>query len=173
MQKSIWIFGILAGLLCALLEFLFFRSVDSNAAAMYISKLAVLVICVGAGLILTKKLLGGQISLARTLLTGLLISIVRAGVMIIAFLALYAPDGSFYQAKVNESFEQATLKVEQDKTIKPADKPMELITVKQQIAAQYKPMGYVMISIGSSLVSGLIISILMAAFIGTNMMYKQ
>ena len=101
MQKSIWIFGILAGLLCALLEFLFFSSVNSNAVAMYVSKIAVLVICLGAGLILTKKLLGGQISIARTLLSGILISMVRAAIMIIAFLALYAPDGAFYQVKVN------------------------------------------------------------------------
>jgi|TARA_B110000503_G_C7149983_1_gene414724 hypothetical protein len=173
MQKSIWIFGILAGLLCALLEFLFFSSVNSNAVAMYVSKIAVLVICLGAGLILTKKLLGGQISIARTLLSGILISMVRAAIMIIAFLALYAPDGAFYQVKVNESFEQAALKVQQDDNVKPADKPMELKTVKQQISAQYKPMGYIMICLGSSLVSGLIISILMAAFIGTNMMYKQ
>ena len=98
---------------------------------------------------------------------------VRAAIMIIAFLALYAPDGAFYQVKVNESFEQAALKVQQDDNVKPADKPMELKTVKQQISAQYKPMGYIMICLGSSLVSGLIISIFMAAFIGTNMMYKQ
>jgi hypothetical protein len=173
MQKSIWIFGILAGLLCALLEFLFFKSVNASAAAMYVGKIAVLVICVGAGLVLAKKLLGGQISIARTLLSGVLISMVRAAIMIIAFLALYAPDGTFYQAKVNESFEQAALKVQQDENVKPADKPMELATVKDQIASQYKPMGYILICVGSSLVSGLIISILMAAFIGTNMMYKQ
>ena len=173
MQKSIWIFGILAGLLCALLEFLFFRSSKSSAAAMYIGKIAVLVICVGAGLILSKKLLGGQISIARTLLSGVLISLIRAAIMIVVFLVLYAPNGAFYQAKVTESFEQASLKVQQDDNVKPADKPMELITVKEQIAAQYKPKGYIMICLGSSLVSGLIISILMAAFIGTNMMYKQ
>jgi hypothetical protein len=173
MQKSIWIFGILAGVLCALLEFLFFKSTTSSAGVMYVTKLAVLIICVGAGLILTKKLLGGQISIARTLLSGVLISIIRAGIMIAAFLILYSPDGSFYQSKVNESYEQATLKIQQDENVKPADKPMELETVKQQIAGQYKPKGYIIICVGSSLVSGLIISILMAAFIGTNMMYNE
>ena len=50
---------------------------------------------------------------------------------------------------------------------------MELEEIKSQIAAQYKPAGYAMMSIGSSLVTGLIVSILMAAFIATNMMYKQ
>jgi len=64
-------------------------------------------------------------------------------------------------------------KVQQDDEIKPADKAMELKEIKNQIAAQYKPAGYAMMSIGSSLVTGLIVSILMAAFIATNMMYKQ
>ena len=70
------------------------------------------------------------------------------------------------------AFEQATLKVKQDENIKPPDKAMELEEIKGQIAAQYEPSGYAMMSIGSSLVTGLIVSILMASFIAKNMMFK-
>ncbi|NBV56661.1 MAG: hypothetical protein EBR72_02465 [Bacteroidetes bacterium] len=135
MQKSSWIFGLLAGVLSAILEYLFFKSSESNANAMFLSKIIILTLCIVLGLILAKKLLGGTISISRTLLTG--------GI------------------------------VQQDDDIKPADKAMELKEIKGQIAAQYEPAGYAMMSIGSSLVTGLIVSILMAAFIATNMMYKQ
>ena len=50
---------------------------------------------------------------------------------------------------------------------------MELKELKAQIAALYKPKGYTMITVGSSLITGLIISILTAALIGTNMMYNE
>tara|TARA_Y100000385_G_scaffold280971_1_gene332945 strand:+ start:5195 stop:5716 length:522 start_codon:yes stop_codon:yes gene_type:complete len=173
MQKSSWIFGALAGILSATLEYLFFKSSESNANTMFLSKILILTLCIVLGLILAKKLLGGTISIARTILTGGVISIVRAIVMIIAFMVLYFPNGEFYQSKVEIAFEQAAKKVQQDDEIKPADKAMELKEIKNQIAAQYKPAGYAMMSIGSSLVTGLIVSILMAAFIANNMMYKQ
>ena len=173
MQKSSWIFGALAGILSATLEYLFFKSSESNANTMFLSKILILTLCIVLGLILAKKLLGGTISIARTILTGGVISIVRAIVMIIAFMVLYFPNGEFYQSKVEIAFEQAAKKVQQDDEIKPADKAMELKEIKNQISAQYKPAGYAMMSIGSSLVTGLIVSILMAAFIANNMMYKQ
>jgi hypothetical protein len=37
----------------------------------------------------------------------------------------------------------------------------------------YEPKGYSMITVGGSLVTGLVLSILVAAFIGTNMMYNE
>jgi hypothetical protein len=173
MQKSIWIFGILAGVLCGLLEFLFFKSTTSTAAALYVTKLAVLVICVSAGLVLTRKLLDGTISIARTLLTGLLISLVRAVVMIVFFLVLYAPNGKFYQPKIDAALLLAADKVQNDDKIKPADKPMELEQNEIQIKRQYEPIGYSLLCIGASLISGFIISILVGAFISTNMMYEE
>jgi len=173
MQKSIWIFGVLAGLLSSLLEYAFFSSTLSNANTMFLAKITVLVCCIVLGLILTRKLIGGVISIARTLLTGGLISLIRAIVLSIFFGVLYYPDGSFYQPKIDIAFEQAALKIKQDSTIKPADKSMELMEIQSQIEAQYQPTGYTLLSIGSSLITGLIVSILMAAFISTNMMYNK
>ncbi|MGB1039050.1 MAG: DUF4199 domain-containing protein [Bacteroidia bacterium] len=173
MQKSIWIFGVLAGSICAGLEYMFFKSIGGSANIMYISKFAVLLICIVFGLILIRKLLGGTISIARTILSGVLIAAVRAIVMIAAFTFLYYPDGEFYKEKLEISYEQAAKKIESDDEIKDADKTMMLEETKVQIASQYKPTGYMLITIGMSVVSGFIISILMAAFIGTNMMYKE
>lgn len=173
MQKSIWIFGIIAGVICAVLEYIFFGGTGGSANVMFAAKIAVLLVCIVAGLILIRKLLGGVVSIARVIFSGLLISLVRAIVMVIAFGFLYYPSGDFYKNKTEESWIQAEKKVEQDENIKPADKPMELETIKEQIAGLYKPKGYTMITVGGSLVTGLIISILMAAFIGTNTMYAE
>ncbi len=173
MQKSTWIFGLLAGVLSALIEYLFFKSTVSNSVVMYVSKIVILSFCIIFGLILAKKLLGGTISIGRTLFIGGLISFIRAIILIISFLILYYPDGNFYQPSVKIAFEQATKKVEKDINIKPADKAMKLEENKKQIASQYEPIGYSLIAIGASITTGLILSILMAAFISTNMMYKK
>ena len=173
MQKSIWIFGAIAGVICAVLEYLFFGGSGGSANVMFAAKISVLLICVAAGLILIKKLNGGIISIARTIMSGILISLVRAIVMIVAFGFLYYPNGEFYKPKTQEGWIQAEKKIAADNDIKPADKPMELDAVKEQIASLYKPKGYSLITIGGSLVSGLIISILMAAFIGKNTMYDE
>lgn len=173
MQKSIWVFGIVAGAICAALEFFFFGGEGGNANVMFIAKIAVLFISIVAGIILIKKLVGGVVSIARVILSGVLIALVRAIVMVIAFGFLYYPNGDFYKAKTEQAWEQAEKKVAADENIKPADKPMELEIVKEQIAGLYKPKGYTIITIGGSLISGLIISILMAAFVGTNTMYNE
>ena len=173
MQKSIWIFGILAGLVGASLEYIFFKDTSFSANTMYLSKTLILVICVVFGLILVKKLLGGTISIARTILSGLLISLVRAAVMIIAFLALYSPNGEFYQEKVEQSFVQAEKKIAADDDIKPADKATILEETKNQIKSQFEPLGYSGLLIGESLIIGIVISILTAAFISKNMMYQE
>jgi hypothetical protein len=172
-QKSLWIFGIVAGILCAVLEYLFFSTTGSSANTMFITKIAILCICIGAGLILLRKLSGGVVSIARTVFSGLLISFIRAIVMVIAFIVLYQPSGEFYQPRVQEAFVQAEKKVTADEKIKDADKPMELSLIKEQISELYRVPGYAMITIGSSLITGLVMSILMAAFIGTNMMYNE
>jgi len=173
MQKSVWIFGIVAGLICAFLEYVFYMGTTGSANVMFATKTAVLSICIIAGLILIKKLSGGVISIARTILSGSLIALVRALVMVIAFGFLYVPNGDFYEHRKQEAWSQAEKAMEADDKTKPADKPMELEIIKEQIGALYEPKGYSMITVGGSLVTGLVLSILVAAFIGTNMMYNE
>ncbi len=173
MQKSIWIFRTLAGALSAFLEYLYFSSSNFSPMTLFIAKMAVLIICVVFGLVLIRKLLGGSISVARTLLSGSLISLTRAIVMIGVFLFLYYPSGEFYQPKIQEALQIAENKVMADENIKDADKEEEIRITQADITPQFKPLGYSGIAIASSLITGLIISVLVAAFISTNMMYKE
>ncbi len=172
MQKSIWIFGGIAGVLCAVLEYLFFNSSEGSANVMYATKLVVLVVCLSFGLVWIRRQLGGTVSIARTLLSGIMISLVRAIVMIASFTFFYYPTGDFYKPKLEESYVQAEKKISSDDKIKSADKEMVLEETKKQIANQYTPQGYMLITVGMSLVTGFIFSVLMAAFISTNLMYK-
>ena len=173
MQKSIWIFGIIAGAFGASLEYLFFKNTSFSANTMYLSKTLILAICIVFGLVLVKKLIGGTISIARTLLSGMLIAFIRSAVMIGSFLVLYYPSGEFYELKLQESYSQAEKKTAADEDILPADKESVLELTKQQIAGQFKPLGYSGLLIAESLIIGFIISILAAAFISKNMMYTE
>jgi cytochrome b subunit of formate dehydrogenase len=173
MQKSIWIFGILAGIICAVLEYLFFGSQDGSANVMFMAKIAVLVIFTISGLVLIRKLKGGIISISRTILSGLMIALIRAVVMIIAFGFLYYPNGEFYKFRSDQAIQVATNQMNANEAVKPADKEMKLEETIEQITFQYKPKGYSLIAVGSSIITGLIISILTAAIIGTNMMYNE
>ena len=74
--------------------------------------------------------------------------------------------------RIREDSPKVWTKAFEKETLEHIDKAMELEEIKGQIAAQYEPAGYAMMSIGSSLVTGLIVSILMASVIATNMMYK-
>ena len=89
MQKSIWILGVLAGLGCAFLEYLYFGSTSGDPRVMFLAKAVILAVFLIFGLILIRKLNGGVISLGRTILSGVLISLIRAVVMILVFLSLY------------------------------------------------------------------------------------
>ena len=173
MQRSIWVFGLLAGAICALLEYLFFKSANASGNVMYIAKFVVLIIFIAFGLIYLRKITGGTLSIARTLFSGIMIALVRALVMISAFTFFYYPNGDFYQEKLEISFEQAALKINSDSEIKPADKQMIIEETQSQIAHQYTPTGYMLVTIGMSLVTGFIFSIFMAALISTNLMYNR
>ena len=172
-QKSLWIFGLIAGALSAFLEFLFFSNLKSDPRVLFLAKIAVLCICVGASLVLLRKLYGGVISIARTVFSGLLVSFISAIVMVTVFMFLYQPAGEFYKPRAQEAFSLAKEKVAADDKIKDADKEMELDILKKQIGQFYEIPGYTLSTIGANLVTGLIMSILMAAFIGTNMMYNE
>jgi len=148
-------------------------SVDANSGINSFAKIVILAICVIAGLILSKKLVGGVISIASTLITGILISLVRAGVMIAAFSFLYYPNGDFYKSKIDDGVVTITASVDADNAVAPADKAMEVERISANWRNQMHPQGYAVTALLMSLVSGFFISILAAVFLSTNMMYKQ
>ena len=173
MQKPIWIFGGIAGILSASLEYLFYSGQIDNSKFMYLLKVFILLICIVFGLILIKKLIGGVISIARTLLSGILISVVKSLITIAVFLALYAPDGSFYEPHLQKAKTEATEIINEKSDLAEDEKPAKIIEAHSYIDGQFKPLGYSVSTIIEGLVTGFIVSLLMAAFIATNMMYKE
>ncbi|MBR9859683.1 DUF4199 domain-containing protein [bacterium] len=176
MQKPIWIFGGLAGILSALVEFLFYNSpptdmAQSQSQVMYLIKIAIMVVCLIFGLILIKKLQGGVISIGRTIFSGVMISIIRASIMVIAFLVLYNPIGEFYEPHKTQALEQAEITIQKNDEIE--EKEAAIKDAKETIDGLFKPGGYTLAAYGSSLATGIILSVLMAAFIAKNMMYQD
>lgn len=176
MQKVIWPFGIVAGLGSAFIEYLYFSNPNALPQQMgqyTILKIFVLLICLIFGLILIKKLNGNTISISRTLFSGVLMSVIRAFVMVLCFWYLYQPEGDFYKEKLNLAYRVATDKHQADTSITEEIRYERIEQAYEQIEFQYKPNGYAKIALLSSLASGFIISILMAAFIAKNQMYEK
>lgn len=176
MQKVIWPFGILAGLGSAYIEYLYFSNPNALPQQMgqyTLLKIFVLLICLVFALVLIKKLNGNTISISRTLFSGVLTSVIRAFVMVMCFWFLYQPEGEFYQDKLDLALRVATEKHQADTAITEEIRYERIKDAYQQIEFQYKPNGYAKIALLSSLASGVIISILMAAFIANNQMFKK
>jgi hypothetical protein len=177
LQRPIWIFGGLAGVLCALLEFLFYSREPSSFQqsqfqVLYLIKIGILLICIIFGLVLIRKLRGGIISIGRTLMSGILISLVRSVIMIVAFLILYAPDGKFYEDHKDYALSLMEKKINEDKEIPAEEKLENIADAKATIINNFVPQGYSLYTLGASLITGLIFSVLMAAFISRNMMFE-
>lgn len=176
MQKVIWIFGIIAGAGSAFIEYLYFSNPDATPQQMgqyTLLKIFILLIAIIFGLILVKKLNGNRIGIGKTLSSGLMISVIRALVMVVSFWFLYQPDGAFYSEKLNIAKLVATEKHEADTTISEEVRLQNIEDAYYQIEYQYKPYGYGKIALISSIASGIVMSILMAAFIAKNQMYQK
>lgn len=173
-RKPIWLFGGIAGVSSAFLEYLFYSGGDSaSPTTLYISKIAIGAICVIFGLILAKKLSGGIISIGSTILTGLSIEFVKGLILFASFALLSYPDGSFYQAHEDKAVAMAKELVMNNADIALEDKEANIIEAQDRARLAFTPMGYGIQAVGGSLVTGLVISVLMAAFIATNMMFKD
>ena len=130
-------------------------------------------ICVIFGLVLIKKLLGGVISIARTILSGVMISVVKSLIAIFAFLVLYAPDGAFYSKHVERAKSESIEIINENTTLEEAEKEDKIVEAHSYIEGQFKPWGYSFSTILEGLITAFVISVLMAAFIAKNMMYQE
>ena len=178
MQKPIWIFGGLAGVIAALVEYLFY-SQDPNtfdatqSQGMMAIKMVSLIICIIFGLILLRKLNGGVISIGRTILSGVLMSVVRSVILIIAFTATWYPDGTFYDGHKAIAKEKTAEIIASNDDFTEEEKQEKIEEAEITLDKQYTPQGYSVVAFLGSLVTGLVISVLMAAFIAKNMMYAD
>ncbi len=173
MQRPVWLFGGIAGILSALLEYLFYSGQNFNSQSLYLTKIIILLISVVFGIILVKKLQGGIISIGRTLLSGVLISLVKSAICIAVFAILYAPDGEFYREHVKHAQSQAVEIIAENADLTEEEKPVKIKEANSYIAGQFKPWGYSVSTIIEGIVTAFVISVLMAAFVAKNMMYQQ
>ncbi|MFY0643395.1 MAG: DUF4199 domain-containing protein [Bacteroidia bacterium] len=173
MQKTIWLFGGIAGVLSALLEYLFYSGQNFNSQSLYLSKIILLAICVIFGLILIKKLLGGIISIGRTILSGIMISVVKSIIAIAVFLVLYAPSGEFYAKHVEQAKIESIKIINDNTTLEEGEKADKIVEAHSYIEGQFKPWGYSFSTLLEGLITSFVISVLMAAFIAKNMMYQD
>ena len=173
MQRAIWLFGGVAGVLSATLEYLFYSGDNFNSQTLYLSKIILLAICVIFCIILVKKLKGGIISIGRTILSGLMVAVVKGIVCIAAFIVLYAPDGEFYERHAQEAMVEAERIINQETDLSTDEKVKKIAEAEHYLKKQFQPLGYSTSTLLESLVTAFVISVLMAAFVGTNMMYQQ
>lgn len=173
MQRTIWLFGGIAGVLSAALEYIFYSGQNFNSQSLYLIKIAILAICVIFGLILLRKLKGGVISIGRTILSGLLISVVKSVIAIAVFLVLYAPSGEFFSEHLEKAKVEAVKIINDNAELEEEEKPEKIEEAHSYIEGQFKPLGYSISTLIEGLVTSFVISVLMAAFIATNMMYQQ
>lgn len=171
MNKIIWIFGLIGGVLSALVEYLYFANDAAPASQTFIvslTKIAVLAIAIVFGLVLLRKHLGGTISISRTMFSGVMISLVRAIVLIAAFAYLSYPKGEFYEHKKAVALQVANDKFQADTAIT-EEKRIEFIKrAQEEITSQFTVAGYAKVSVLGSILSGFIISLLTAVFIARN-----
>lgn len=170
MKHVYWVFGVIAGLLSVAIEYVHFSNISNleTFRLYWMAKLFVLAMCVVFGIIAMKKTSGGAISIARTLFTGGLISFIRAIVLILAFAIMYYPDGAFFDSAVELSYEQLDKMVEAGEM-----ESKDLDMRKSKLASQFTVRGYAISTLFGSLITGLVISVLMAAFVSTNKMYVE
>jgi hypothetical protein len=138
MNKFIWIFGAISGILGSIAEYLVYGNYLSydSFGAIRLFKIFLLVICIVFAVIAIKKL-NGQISLARTLLTSILVSLVRSIFLIGGFLLMYYPKGEIFEPVKSYAFEKSIeMMQKEDRT------PKNLSIKKIEIADQFSLTGY-------------------------------
>jgi hypothetical protein len=149
MNKYIWIFGGISGLLGALAEYLVYNGTLSfdTFGGVRLFKILAFVFCIIFLSILHKKLNGG-ISLARVMLNSVLASFVRSAVMITFFLFTYYPEGRAFDDVKKYAFEKSVeMMPEKDRN------PKNLTQRKAEIDEQFSIEGYPKFAILGSLVA--------------------
>ncbi len=158
MNKYIWIFGGISGLLASVSEYLVYSGVLSfdDFGGVRLFKLLTLVICIVFAGILYKKMQGG-VSLARVMFISVLVSLVRSAVLCGGFLLMYWPDGERFEPARKYAYEKSLeMMKEEDKTISGKQKK------KAEIEAQFSLVGYPKFA----LAGGFFVAVFTGVFLG-------
>lgn len=161
MSKYYLIFGGIAGIVSALLEFFIYsgRLGFDKMGGVLFGKILALIGCIVFAVILIKKL-NGTISFIRTSFSGLMIAIVCSSVSGIGYAAMAYPDGSFFEKAETYAFEQW---LENNK-----DKPEEMARIDEAREANHNKFSlkyHTFVEAGMYLIIGAVFTAFFAGFI--------
>ncbi|MFT7590895.1 MAG: hypothetical protein ACI9UJ_000813 [bacterium] len=161
MSKYYLIFGGIAGIASATLEYLLYGGYlgfDKMGGVLF-GKILALIGCIVFAVVLIKKLQGG-ISFIRTSFSGLMIAVVCSAFSGIGYSIMAYPDGSFFDEAKAYSFEAWK---EGNK-----DKPEELARIdeaREQINSKFSLKYHTFLELGMYLVIGAVFTAFFAGFI--------
>lgn len=161
MNKFIWIFGAISGILGSVAEYMVYGNYMpyDSFVGIRLFKIFILVICIVFAVIALKKL-NGQISLARTLLTSILVSLVRSIFLIGGFLLMHYPNGEIFEPVKAYAFEKVVAMMEEeDRT------PKNLAEKKLEIADQFSLTGYPKYGLMGSAVTAVFVGVFLGLIV--------
>ena len=161
MVKYYWIFGSIAGITSAALEYLIYGGFVGYemSGGVLLGKFLSLLLCIIFAAVLIKKL-QGRISFLRTTFTGLMIALICSAVSGIGFSYMHYPDGHFF-----DDAKAYHLQTWKDHF---ADQPEELAKiedVKAQIDEKFTMKNHTFFELTGFVVAGLFFAALLSAFI--------
>ncbi|MBO6516695.1 MAG: DUF4199 domain-containing protein [Bacteroidia bacterium] len=162
MSKYYLIFGGIAGISSAILEYLLFSGklgFDKMGGVLF-GKVLGLIICIVFAVILIKKLNNG-ISFMRTSFSGLMIALICSAVSGIGYSYMYYPDGAFFNDAKEYTFEYWK---EANK-----DDPKELARAEEQredIERTYSLRYHTILDLGTFMTIGLVFTAFLAGIVG-------
>jgi hypothetical protein len=159
MNKYIWLFGGISGVLASLSEYLIFSGnlAYDGFRGVWLFKMLVLIFSIVFAVIALKKINGG-ISLARTMFVSVLISLVRSAVLIGGFLIMFYPKGEFYQPVKEYSYTMAKKEHQEDKKF-------NFEKTKAEIDEQFSLAGYPKYAILGSLLTAAVVGVFLGLIV--------
>jgi len=168
MVKYYWIFGSIAGLTSALLEYLIFSGTMGfdKSMGVLLGKYLALLVCILFAILLIKKL-RGRISFLRTTFSGLMIALICSAFSGIGYSFMHYPDGKFFDAAKEYNLQQWKNHY--------ADQPDELVKieeVKEDIEHKFKMKTHTFFDLTGYVIAGLLFATLISAFVADRLSLK-
>jgi hypothetical protein len=183
MNKFIWIFGAISGILGSIAEYLVYGDIlpYESFGAIRLFKIFLLVICVVFAVVAIKKI-NGQISLARTLLVSILVSLVRSIFLIGGFLLMYYPNGERFEPGKKIAMEMSIKRIK-DEQIEAQKSPLtkdKKVNIKEKIEDQrnaidnqFSITGYPVFSIMGSVVTAVFAGVFLGLIVANKSKNSQ
>jgi uncharacterized membrane protein YraQ (UPF0718 family) len=161
MVKYYWIFGSIAGVSSAVLEYLIFSGIlgFEKSFGVLLGKYLALLICIVFCVVLIKKL-QGQISFLRTTFSGLMIALICSAVSGVGYSYMHYPDGHFFDDAKAYHLEEWKKHY--------ADQPQELVKIEEvqaKLDEKFTMKNHTFFDLTGYVVAGLFFAALISAFV--------